>query len=689
MFYPSRRQVMLGGAAGASAFGTGAFGNGAFAASGIQPFGAVPSERQAAWHRLETYGFVHFTINTFTDREWGYGDEPASLFNPSDFSADQIVDAAQTGGLNALILTAKHHDGFCLWPSAYTEHSIKNSPYKAGKGDIVRELAEACTRKGLKFGTYLSPWDRNHAEYGRDAYVRYYHNQLEELTTQYGPLFEVWFDGANGGDGYYGGARERRRIDGATYYQWDRVREIVRRNQPQAVMFADAHMDIRWVGNEEGHAGDPCWPTVDATPFTKAKGNSGTRNGDIWNPAETDVSIRRGWFWHADEAPRSAANLLRLYFESVGRGSNLLLNMAPDRRGRVPDEDVRELKAWKALRDQLYAVNLAKGATVTASSHQSSHYKAANLLSDTAYWAAKTEDRSGAWVEVKLPTAQTFDVIRLAEDIGLGVRVDSFAIDIFKAGDWQQVAQHQCIAYKRLVLLPEPVTTDRVRVRFVKADASPVIGQFALFLKPAIIEAPVIRRDRAGMVTLLAANPKALIYFTTDGSIPSVSSPVYTQAVSLVNGGLINAVARLPDGTASEVSSASFDVSSASWSLVKPDATPFSGAKFSGPVDAAYELIIDLSRSYDLLGITLLPGEANPLLSEGPPAGYQIWISADGQNWGAPVAQGEFSNIANSRAVQTVRFKASVNGRFVRLVLPQPVVGSKKVAFKDLGIVTR
>ena len=300
------------------------------AAATPSPSGAVPAPRQLAWHRLGAHAFMHFTINTFTDREWGYGDESTTLFNPTDFSADQIAGAVVAGGLNGLILTAKHHDGFCLWPSRFTEHSIKNSPYKAGRGDIVREMAEACRRHGLRFGVYLSPWDRNHAEYGRPAYVEYYHAQLNELTTQYGPLFEVWFDGANGGDGYYGGARERRKIDGHTYYQWDKVREIVRKNQPDAVMFADSDMDIRWVGNEDGQAGNPCWPTWDLTsPYSLDKANHGVRGGPVWNPAEVDVSIRPGWFWHADEAPKSPATLTRLWFESQGRGASLLLNVAP------------------------------------------------------------------------------------------------------------------------------------------------------------------------------------------------------------------------------------------------------------------------------------------------------------------------------------------------------------------------
>jgi alpha-L-fucosidase len=223
------------------------------------PYGPAPSARQLAWHELEFYGFLHFTVNTFTDKEWGFGDEQESVFNPTAFDAEQIVGAAKAAGMKGLILTAKHHDGFCLWPSKFTEHSVKNSPWKNGKGDVVKEIADACGKGGLKFGVYLSPWDRNHKDYGKPEYITYYRNQLRELLTNYGPIFEVWYDGANGGTGYYGGERGKRNIDAKTYYDWPSTTKIVRELQPNACMFSDAGPDVRWVGNEQGTAGDPCW----------------------------------------------------------------------------------------------------------------------------------------------------------------------------------------------------------------------------------------------------------------------------------------------------------------------------------------------------------------------------------------------------------------------------------------------
>ncbi|MFT4076988.1 MAG: alpha-L-fucosidase [Asticcacaulis sp.] len=691
----TRRGLLLSGA------GLGLTAMPAMAASQTGPaaHGATPAPRQLAWHKRQAYAFVHFTINTFTDREWGYGDESVSLFNPTDFSADQIVEAAKSGGLKAIILTAKHHDGFCLWPSRYTEHSVKYSPYKDGKGDIVREMSEACRRHGLEFGLYLSPWDRNHAEYGRPAYVEYYHNQLQELTTQYGPLVEVWFDGANGGDGYYGGARERRKIDGHTYYQWDKVREIVRKNQPNAVMFADSDMDVRWVGNEEGIAGDPCWPTWDyTTPYSLEKANAGVRGGPIWNPAEVDVSIRPGWFWHADEAPRTPANLLNLWFVSVGRGGNLLLNIAPDRRGRIPDEDVASLKAWKAIRDQGSATNLAAGATVTASSERGRAYAPKNALSQTTAWAARSGDRAGAWLQLDLPKPVTFDVIRLAEDITKGVRVDDYAVDIKDASQWREIARHTAIGYERLIRLDQPVSAKAVRLRIISAAAAPVIRNIGLFRLPDILEEPAIRRDAQGLVTLKSPAEGLEVRYTLDGSQPSAASLLYSTPFALPDTGTVKAVTRrAATGIMSTVVTREFDVSPARWRVVSSNgenATDLlAGGKFIGPVGEPVEIVLDLAQVYTLTGFTVKPVGQNLTVDEitrmGPPAGYELWLSNDGQNWNTPVATGEFSNIAASRAEQKIRFDAPHAGRFLRLRLPRAVQDKSIIMIGGLGILTR
>jgi alpha-L-fucosidase len=405
------------------------------------PFGPVPSARQLRWHELEFYGFLHFTVNTFTDKEWGYGDESPAVFNPTDFDAEQIVSAAQAAGMRGLILTCKHHDGFCLWPSQYTEHSVKHSPWKNGRGDVVREISEACRRHGLKFGVYLSPWDRNHRDYAKPEYLGYFRNQLRELLTGYGPIFEIFFDGANGGDGYYGGARETRLIDRATYYDWPATWQLVRRLQPDACMFSDAGPDVRWVGNERGIAGETCWATSNIEDFIPGRAdegrlNRGDRPGTHWAPAEADVSIRPGWFYHAaeDDKVRSPENLVDIYFASVGRGASMLLNLPIDRRGRLPEKDVASLLEFRRLLDETFDRNLARGARISATNLRGNSHDArflpVNVLDGNrhTYWATGDQIKTPA-LTLDFGREITFNVVRLREYLPLGQRVEAFALD--------------------------------------------------------------------------------------------------------------------------------------------------------------------------------------------------------------------------------------------------------------------
>jgi alpha-L-fucosidase len=462
------------------------------------PYGPIPSERQLRWQEMEFYGFLHFSINTFTDKEWGYGDESPALFNPTDFDASEIVRLAKEVGMKGLILTAKHHDGFCLWPSQYTEHSVKNSPWKNGKGDVVKELAEACRRHGLKFGIYLSPWDRNHKDYSTPEYIKYYRNQLRELLTNYGEIFEVWHDGANGGDGYYGGARETRRIDRRTYYGWPETWALTRQLQPQAVIFSDVGPDIRWVGNENGYAGETCWSTY--TPVGEdggepapgdtryQEGIEGQREGEFWLPAECDVSIRPGWFYHAreDSLVKSPAQLFDLYFQSVGRNASLLLNVPPDRRGRWQENDVNALQTFKRLLDQTFARDFAAGATVTASNVRGNDHRfaAKNVVDGKkeTYWA--TDDSvTTASVVLTLRQKSTFNCVMLQEFIALGQRIESFAVERWDGGEWIPMVSGTTIGYKRLLKFL-PVTTGKIRINIQHAKASLAISRIGVFVHP-------------------------------------------------------------------------------------------------------------------------------------------------------------------------------------------------------------
>jgi alpha-L-fucosidase len=404
------------------------------------------------------------------------------------------VGTAKAAGMKGLILTCKHHDGFCLWPSKFTEHSVKNSPWKNGKGDVVREMSDACHQAGLKFGVYLSPWDRNHADYGRPAYITYYRNELRELMTQYGPISEVWFDGANGGDGYYGGAREKRNIDRRTYYDWDTTRKIVRDLQPMACMFSDGGPDIRWVGNEQGIAGDPCWATLIAKDFFPGEAdekrlNQGDHPGTDWLPAECDVSIRPGWFYHASEDAqvKSPEKLLDLYFKSVGRGASFLLNLPPDRRGRIADPDVRSLLEFRRRLDAIFAHDLAADATVSASNVRGNDraYAARNVLAGRGgrYWSTDDSVTTPELV-LDLGRPKTFNVVSLREYLPLGQRIEAFALDQWRDGQWAQFAAGTSIGSHRL-WRGEAITTQKVRLRITQAAACPALTELALYAEPA------------------------------------------------------------------------------------------------------------------------------------------------------------------------------------------------------------
>jgi alpha-L-fucosidase len=456
-----------------------------------KPLLPIPSAAQLAWHEMEMNAFVHFTTNTFTGLEWGNGDESESVFNPSQLDVSQWARTLKETGFKTLILTCKHHDGFCLWPSRYTKHSIKYSPYKNGNGDVVKEVSEACKKYGLKFGVYLSPWDRNHAEYGKPAYITYYRNQLKELFTLYGPISEMWFDGANGGKGYYGGANETRKINGATYYDWPTTLSLVRSMQPDVIFFSDAGPGVRWVGNEKGSAGETNWNTISADTLFAGKAgiegllNTGSPDGDKWIPAETDVSIRPGWFYHKEEDSlvKAPQQLFNIYLTSVGRGSTLLLNIPPDRRGLFHENDIEALKGFRKLLNKEFAVNLASKAKVTAGSFRGNvkEYSPSNITdgNKNTYWATDDAITTGSF-EINLGNTSTIKYIVLQEYIRLGQRVKGFTVEIWKDNNWQKVAEGTTIGYKRILAI-KPVETHRIRVNIYSSRACPLISNTEIY----------------------------------------------------------------------------------------------------------------------------------------------------------------------------------------------------------------
>ena len=604
------------------------------------PWGAVPSPRQWRWHGREQYAFVHFSMNTFTDKEWGYGDEDPKLFNPTDFDPDQIVAAARAGNLKGVILTAKHHDGFCLWPTKLTEHCIRNSPYKGGKGDIVGEMAAACRRAGLPFGIYLSPWDRNHPEYGRPAYIDYYRAQLTDLCTHYGELFEVWFDGANGGDGYYGGARETRKIDAPRYYNWPSIIALVHRLQPMACTFDPLGADLRWVGNENGVAGDPCWPTMPNEPYTEEHGNAGVRGAALWWPAETDVSIRPGWFYHADEDSRvkSPATLIELYDHSVARGTNLLLNLPPDRRGRIADQDVKILESFGDAIRASFAKDLAKGAIASASHVRGAGYEPARVLDDNreSYWSSP-DGVTTPTLTLDLPPGLSFDLIRVREYLPLGVRVTRFAVDAEVNGAWRTLAAKECIGAQRIIRLDAPIAARRLRLRILEAPVCPAISELALFRSVAPVSVSAIVSSDPSVLSTAA-------WRIVDASAPGAE--------------------KLLDNDAATV-----------WILPAP----------TGGHPA--RVTIDLGAEQQLAGFSLTPSR-QVMNGAAPPKAYVAETSIDGKRW-EPAGSAELANIAYALSTQRLNFTSPRTARYLRLSFAETAVPAERLAIAGIGAFSR
>ena len=447
------------------------------------PYGALPTPQQMEWQKMEMNMFAHFGPNTFTGLEWGLGTEAEDLFNPTAMDCRQWASIAKAAGFKGIIITGKHHDGFCLWPNPESTHTVAASPWKDGKGDVLKELWEACAAEGIKFGVYVSPWDRNDPHYGTPEYNDVFVNTLESIHDgRYGTIFEQWFDGANGE-----GPNGKKQV-----YDWPRFHETVLKLQPEAIMFSDVGPGCRWVGNERGVAGETNWSTLNCEGFTPGAGsppreslNMGDVNGTDWIPAETDVSIRPGWFWRESENDRvkSVNDLLGIYYTSVGRNSLLLLNVPPDTRGLIAPVDSARLIGFKEALDRIFKENLADGAKVSASSTRGRGYKAGNILDGNydSYWAAPDDTRE-ATITFKLDGMKTFNRVLLQEYIPLGQRIESFIVEAsMPDGTWKEIASGTTIGYKRIVLT-DKVETDKVRIVITDALATPLMNGFGLYL---------------------------------------------------------------------------------------------------------------------------------------------------------------------------------------------------------------
>lgn len=474
-----------------------------------KPCGPLPTENQLHWQDMEMYAFIHYSLNTYTDQEWGFGNEDPKLFNPTHLDCRQWARVCKQAGMKGIIFTAKHHCGFCMWPSAYTEYSVKNSPWKNGKGDVVRELADACREEGLKFAVYLSPWDRNHPEYGRPEYVTYFRNQLRELLTNYGEIFEVWFDGANGGDGWYGGANETRKIDRTTYYQWPETYKMIRQLQPTCLIWNDGSSrgDLRWVGTEAGNVGETNWSLLNHDgEVTWSMLHYGLEDGDSWVPGETNTSIRPGWFYHEteNEHVKSLSKLMDTYYKSVGRNSTLLLNFPVAPNGRIhPNDSLRGL-AFKKMIDEVFKENLIEKGKVKVKK---------------GIGAQANDNLHSSTFTVQWDKPMTFNRFLAEEDIALGQRVKKFMLEVEVNGKWQPLKDALAengdglttIGHRRIICFPT-LTATKLRFTITDSKAEPIIKKLGVYLAPEITaDIPNSGEKHSSGLHYFFSNPKQML----------------------------------------------------------------------------------------------------------------------------------------------------------------------------------
>lgn len=597
-----------------------------------KPYGAIPTPAQINWQRMEFYGFIHFGLNTFTGREWGYGDEDPKIFNPTDFNASDIVSTFKKGGMKGMIYTAKHHDGFCAWPTKSTDHNITKSPWKNGKGDVVREFALACKKHGIKFGTYLSPWDRNNADYGKDGYLDVYYKQIRELLTNYGPVFEIWFDGANGGDGWYGGAKDARTIDRKTYYDYPRAYKMIDELQPQAVIFSDGGPGCRWVGNENGFAGATNWSFLRAGEvypgYPKYRElQYGHADGNQWVAAECDVSIRPGWFYHPeeDDKVKTVDQLTDLYYRSVGHNATLLLNFPVDRNGLIHPTDSLNAVSFHLRVQKELADNLLSSAKVSASDERGGQFKVRAVTDgkyDT-YWATN-DGVTTADLTFTFSQPTKMNRVMIQEYIPLGQRVKSFVVEYKKGDQWLSVKCNEettTVGYKRLLRF-EMIETEELRIRFTDARACLCINEVGAYYAPDATEnyTPATSELKSFPFTILGV----------DMEEAKKCSDKDDQTTALISG---------------------------------------------------KEIMIDLGENRTIHSFYYLPDQSE--YSKGLISSYELSAGITEEAMQV-VAQGEFSNIRNNPILQNMYF-SPVEARYFKLKATRMVDESDSLGIAEIG----
>lgn len=662
-----------------------------------EPVYPIPTQAQIEWQKLETYAFVHYGLCTYNDMEWGFGDSPASTFNPTELDVEQWAQLFKNAGMKGILMSFKHHDGFSLWPTKYSDYNISKSSYKNGEGDLVKELINACKKYDLKIGIYISPWDRNHAQYGSEEYVEYFHNQITEIVNEYCDgqidLFEFWFDGANGGDGYYGGAGGTRTIDANTYYDYQRAKNTIIEKFPNAMIFGGTAPTIRWIGNEAGWAGQTNWSMWDLDAPESQALMYGMQEGTSWLPGEVDVSIRPGWFYHKreDHQLRSLGQLVEYYYQSVGRNANLLLNIPISISGKVTKEDSTRVMEWKKTLDNQFANNLAAGAEISADNTRGYGYSATNVNDGSwdSYWATEDSVR-GAALTLKFNKPTECNTLLLQEYIALGQRIIDFEVEYKdESGKMSPIVSRDStttIGYKRIIRF-DNITTDELKITFTKSRGPACINNVELFLAAAVLDEPSMKRTAEGVVSIQSVNGTK-IFYTIDGSEPTAASTLYIAPFSFARKGLVRAIAFDPTSQQhSAVATRQFDITTDKFSILKPAASRDNRTPFDGDLRSSYylpegqkTLTFALGDRYNIYGILYTPDQSR--WGAGPIHRYRILVD------GKVVKEGEFSNIKHNPITRRVEF-APTKGSTITIEALSVGDNSNRVSVSEISVLTK
>ncbi|HEU6447392.1 MAG TPA: discoidin domain-containing protein [Verrucomicrobiae bacterium] len=715
----------------------------------------LPRPNQTEWMRLERTFFLHFGVNTFNGVEWGTGREDPSIFNPTELDANQWLNAVTNFGGKMIVLVCKHHDGFCYWPSRYTDHTVAASPWRDGKGDEVREVANAAKAHGVKLGIYLSPADlyqlrtnpknpggyygdgssnvlsviptdpasfksdptkgrtpppgHKSYSYNVDDYNRYFLNQLYELLTEYGPIEEVWFDGANPDPSVH------------ETYNYNAWYDLIRHLQPNAVIMGKGP-DVRWVGNEGGVGRTTEWSVI-PLPTSPEKNRWPDLYGDLgnrdkltpgahlwWYPAEVNFTMlaNGAWFWAPGKHARSLSQLFDTYFTSVGRNANLILNLSPDRRGLIPDDELDALSRLSQLVNDTFATNLAAGGKLAADNSNHIHPPSQAMDGNLDTWWEAPPGRTNGAVTLTLPKAVSFDVVSLQEAVDhRGQRIESFAIDVWNGSDWV-VAEHVAsdelttVGHRRLIRLKSPVTTDKVRIRITGSRMEPTLAEIGLFKQAIAGLPPVIsNRDAKGLVTISNTGGCKMVY-TVDGTEPTVNSPVYIAPFAPPLGSTVQAACLMPNGQIGIVAAKAFvGLPTTGWKVVAVDSQETAGAdnsaaraidgdsstfwhtRWNEDLKLPHFITVDMGQSHRIRGFVYLPRQdGNP---NGTVENYRFETSMDGTDWTTNVVSGTFANIRNNPSLQQVNF-APVNARYFRFTALREVNGNGRTSAAEISV---